>query len=200
MAQYSSTGYPRQGQSNLPTPNTHCEVLYRQTFNTLGAITTAGLTQDNRVGNDQKKTNVELNSSTNKGILAGSVVAVVGSAQIGPAAGDSTVFDKVVGIAVNDAVGNPFESSSAVASQKVVYMHGSGTVLRTDIYETVQSDGTTVVTYNPGDRLYASQNGLLTNAAGLLTPNVVGSQTVVGIVIEPPSVGVDAMMTLQMRI
>jgi len=197
-----------QGQSNLPSgefgtrsvSNTHCEVLYRQTFNTYGAITTVGLTQDNRVGNAQKANNSELTTSTNKGILAGSVVAVVGSAQIGPAAGDSTNYDKVVGIAVNDAVGNPFESSSAVASQKVVYAHGSGTVLRTDIYETKQADGTATVTYLAGDLLYASQNGLLTNASGLAVSGVIGKQTVVGIVLEAPSPGVDPMMALQMRI
>ena len=36
--------------SNLPVQNNHCNVLYRQTFNTYGSITTLGLTQDNRVG------------------------------------------------------------------------------------------------------------------------------------------------------
>ena len=64
--------------SNLPVPNSHCETLYRQTYNTYGAITTVGLTQDNRVGNDQKKNNTRLITNTNKGILAGSVVATVG--------------------------------------------------------------------------------------------------------------------------
>ena len=33
--------------SNLPVPNSHCEVLYRQTFNSYGDIVTTGLTQDN---------------------------------------------------------------------------------------------------------------------------------------------------------
>lgn len=70
--------------SNLPTPNTHMEVLYRQTFNTLGGITAAGLTQNNTVGNAQKQNNTRLNANTNKGILAGSVVAVVGNGLIGP--------------------------------------------------------------------------------------------------------------------
>ena len=46
-----------------PVPDTHVEVLYRQTYNTLGAITTAGLTQDNRVGNNQKVNNTRLNAS-----------------------------------------------------------------------------------------------------------------------------------------
>jgi len=190
-----------QGQSNLPVSNVHCEVLMRQTFNSYGGITTAGLTQDNRVGNVQKVNNSRLNAATNKGILAGSVVAVVGSAQIGPASDmDATTFDKVVGIAVNDAVGNPYESSSAVASQKVVYMHGTGTVLRTDIYETKDyATGGTTLTYTAGDELYASANGLLTNASGMVVTTPAAGNTVVGILLEAPTAA-DPYMTLQMRI
>lgn len=185
--------------ANLPVPNAHCNVLYRQTYNTYGAIVAAGLTQDNRVGNDQKANNTRLNTNTNKGILAGSVVAVAGSGTIGPAAGDSTtVFDKVVGIAVNDAVGNPYESSSAVGSGKVVYAHGSGTVISTDIYETKGTDGTAAVTYTAGDLLYASQNGLLTNTSGLASAPT-ATYTVVGIVLKVPSAA-DPYMTFQMKI
>lgn len=185
--------------SNLPTPNTHCEVLYRQTFNSYGAITTAGLTQDNRVGNVQKVANTRLTETTNKGILAGSVVAVVGSQEIGPCAGDSTTaFDMAVGIAINDAVGNPFESSSAVASQKVVYAHGTGTMISTDIYETFATNGTTAITYAAGDKLYASQNGLLTNSSGLAnTPDAL--MTVVGILLKVPTAS-DPYLTLQLKI
>ena len=185
--------------ANLPVPNAHCNTLYRQTYNTLGDIVAAGLTQDNRVGNDQKVNNTRLTTTTNKGILAGSVVAVAGSGTIGPAAGDSTtVFDKVVGIAVNDAVGNPYESSSAVGSGKVVYAHGSGTVISTDIYETKQTDGTAAVTYAYGDKLYASQNGLLTNTDGLaLTPGAF--MTLIGIVLKVPTAS-DLYMNFQMKI
>ena len=157
------------GSSN-PTPDTHVEVLQRQAFNTIGAITAVGLTQDNRVStgtttawNNQKANNTRLNASTPKGILAGSVVAVAGNGLIGPCAGDSTVFvaDMAVGIAINNAVGNPYESSSGAASGKVVYAHGSGTVLQTDNYETVINAGTTAITYTTGDKLYSSRNGLL---------------------------------------
>jgi hypothetical protein len=183
-----------------PTPDTHAEVLYRQTYNTLGAITAAGLTQDNRVGNVQKVGNARLTSSTPKGILAGSVVAVAGNGLIGPAAGDSTsTFDKVVGIAVNNAVGNPFESSSAVASGKVVYAHGTGTVLRTDIYETVETDGAIPVAYTAGDKVYASQNGLMTNLSGLDSTNALPYATLIGIVLSAPT-ATDTYMTVQLKI
>jgi len=191
------------GQSNLPTPNSHVEVLYRQTFNTLGGIVAADLTQDNRAGGAgaaQKAANTRLDTKTNKGLLAGSVVAVVGNGLIGAAAGDSTHYDSVVGIVVNDAVGNPYESSSAVASQKVVYMHGTGTCLRTDIYETVNAAGGALGTaYAAGQLLYASVNGLLTNSSGLAIAGAVGSQTVVGVILSAPTAA-DPYMSLQMKI
>jgi len=65
--------------SNNPVPDQHMETLYRQTYNTKGDITTAGLTQNNRVGNVQKVGNTRLDTNTNLGLLAGSVVAVVGN-------------------------------------------------------------------------------------------------------------------------
>jgi hypothetical protein len=192
--------------SNLPVPNSHCEFFYRQTFNTYGLITTDGLTQNNRVGNLQKAANTRLTTNTNKGILAGSVVAVVGSNLIGPCAGgDSSSNDMAVGIAVNDAVGNPYESSSAVASQRVVYAHGSGTVFQTDIYETFADDGVTPVVYNAGDLLYSSINGLLTNASGLeaspvgSTLTVFQRYTVIGIVLVKPT-ATAPYMTVQMKL
>jgi len=181
-----------------PTRDTHMDVLYRQTYNTIGQITTDGLTQDNRVGNDQKKNNDRLNANTNKGILAGSVVAVVGEGLIGPCLADSTNADKAVGVAVNDALGNPYTSSSAVASERVVYAHGTGTVFETDVYEVVEADGTGALTYAAGQFVYPSQNGLLTNAAGVAGPWLIG-KTVIGIILRAPS-PTDAYMSVQMRI
>lgn len=188
--------------SNLPVQNSHCEPLYRQTYNTYGNIVVAGLTQDNRVGNDQKKYNSRLNDKTNKGILAGSVVAIAGEQLIGPCVGDSTlVFDKAVGIAVNDAVGNPYESSSAVGSGKVVYMHGTGTVFSTDIYETRDAIGSSPISYTAGDLLYASQNGLLTNLSGLGNGfAALPYSTLIGIVLKAPAPSTDPFMTVQMKI
>jgi len=185
--------------SNLPVPNAHCEVLYRQTFNTLGKVTTAGLTQDNRVGNEQKVHNARLTAKTNKGILAGSVVAVVDEGYIGPCAGDSsTIFDMAVGIAVNDAVGNAYESSSAVGSERVVYAHGTGTVVSTDIYETKTTNGVTDLDYNYGDKLYSSHNGLLTKITGIDNTNLTYS-TLIGICLKSPS-STDPYMNVQLRI
>jgi len=188
---------------NNPVPDRHMEVLYRVTQDTYGKITAAGLTQDNRSGNNQKALNSRLNTATAKGILAGSVVAVAGDNLIGPCAGDYTdsSTDKAVGIAVNDAVGNPFESSSAVGSGKVVYLHGTGSVFRTDIYETLKTDGSTPTAYTAGDKVYASRNGLLINRDGLDNTAQIGNAvTEVGIILESPSSANSYYMTIQMRI
>lgn len=180
-----------------PTPDTHMDVLYRQTYNTIGQITAAGLTQDNRVGNAQKVANTRLTASTPKGILAGSVVAVAGDGLIGPCTDGTASADKAVGIAVNNALGNPYESSSAVASNKVVYAHGTGTVIRTDIYETANPWGVSI-SYTAGQLLYSSRNGLLTNAAGI---DGTGSAnlTLVGILLAKPT-ATDAYMSVQLRV
>jgi hypothetical protein len=183
-----------------PSPDTHVEVLYRQTYNSVGAITAAGLTQNNTVGNAQKANNARwVAAKPPLGILAGSVVAVAGDFSIGPCAGDSSAtFDKAVGIAVNNAVGNPYESSSAVASGKAVYAHGTGTVFNTDIYETKQTDGTANVSYTAGDKLYASRNGLLTNVSGMDNTNLTYS-TLIGICLKAPNPS-DPYMAVQLRI
>ena len=199
--------------SNLPVPNGHMEVLYRQTYNSIGQTTGVDFTQSNTTANAQATANTIANGgrlSTTLGILAGSVVAVVSGQDnvIGPCAGDSTtVSDKAVGIAINDAVGNPFESSSGIASQRVVYCHGSGTVFKTDIYETYQTNGSSVVNYSAGDLLYASQNGLLTNASGMknsaaLSANTAGvtNITPIGILLKAPAGSSDPYMMVQMKI
>ena len=182
-----------------PSPDTHCEVLYRQTYDTRCDITSGGLTQNNRVGNVQKVNNARLNSATPLGILAGSVVAVAGDFLVGPCAGDSsTAFDAAVGIAVNNAVGNPYESSSSVASGKLTFAHGTGTVFNTDIYESKATNGSSNITYTAGDKLYASKNGLLTSVSGLDNTNLTYS-TLIGICLKAPSSS-DPYMAVQLRI
>jgi len=183
-----------------PTPDKALEVLYRQTFNTIGQITAAGLTRDNINFSAQSKANTQLDqTNTPKGILGGSVVAVAGDTLIGPCLGDSsTTFDMAVGIAVNNALGNPYESSSALASNCVVYAHGTGTVIRTSLYETAGSNGSGTITYTAGDRMYASKNGLLTNVSGLDGTNVLTYSTLVGILLcSPDSAG---YITVQLRV
>lgn len=196
--------------SNLPVPNGHMEVLYRQTYNTIGQATATDFTQNNLTNAVRGSTTLNTRLGSTLGLLAGSVAAVdaTGDNLIGPCAGDSTtVYDKAVGIVINDAVGNPFESSSGVASERIVYCHGSGTVFKTDIYETYVYGGSSAITYTAGDKLYASKNGLLTNSSGMQntpasTTNAasLAMMTVVGICLKAPSGSSDPYMMVQLKI
>jgi hypothetical protein len=197
--------------SNLPVANSHIEPIYRQTYNSFGDVDTAlvDLTQVNwTAGYTQQGLNTRLNAKTNKGLLAGSVAAVAGDGQIGPCAGDSTlVYDMAVGIVVNDAAGNPYESSSALGSNKIVYMQGSGTVFKTDIYETMLYNATSsahTITYTAGDKLFASVHGLLTNASGMTNGAAAllgtgAKMTQVGILLQKPT-STDPWMVVQLTI
>lgn len=168
-------------------------ILYRVTLNTLGNLTAAGLTTAN-TGNTG---NTRIGADTPKGILAGSIVAVSaagGSGYVVAANGANTP----VGIALNQAVGYPYESSSGVASGKLPYLHGSGSVFATDMYETTNHLGAAIA-YAAGNKLYSSAYGLLIN----LTPTAEGigapDDTVIGVVLTAPST-TDPFMVVQMRI
>lgn len=175
------------GEGSGIVPDRGMNYLARGTLNTLMNLTDAGLTQDNRVGNNQKTKNTRLSADTPKGLLAGSVVSVGASGTVVASAAADT---DVVGVVVNNAVGYPYESSSGVGSGKCVYLHGASSVFTTDLYETRNAADNADLAYAAGDRLYPSQNGLLTNEAGT---------TVVGIVLIAPSAS-DPFMAVQMRI
>jgi hypothetical protein len=183
------------GVGNNPVPDRGAEILYRVTMNTLGALTTAGLTKDN-FATGQAQANTRLDSATTpRGILAGSVVKVVGNGQIGAATAST---DQIVGIAINNAVGNPFESASGVGSGKVPYIHGSGSVISVDLYET-HDDQVVPVAINyaatAGSLVYSSQNGFLAPAAGF-SGGVVNA-IAVGIILKAPTTS-DPTMVVQL--
>lgn len=175
------------GEASGIVPDRGMNVLSRGNLNTLMNLNEDDLTQDNRVGNAQKTKNTRLSADTPKGLLAGSVVSV-GTSGVAIAATNAD-YD-VLGVVLNNAVGYPFESSSGVASGKCPYLHGASSVFTTDLYETRNAGDSDDLTYAAGDRLYASQNGLLTNESG---------NVVVGICVIVPSSS-DPFMAVQMRI
>ncbi len=89
-----------------------------------------------------------------KGVLSGMVAGVAGSYVAGP--GTQALIP--AGLFLNNAAGNAFENSPGVAAGKVAIVRAMASV-EVDIYET---DG---ITYVIGDKLYCSDNSLLTNAA-----------------------------------
>jgi len=176
------------GEASGIAPDRGLNILYRVTMNTLMNLTEAGLTQDNR-SSAQQLANTRLSADTPKGILAGSIVAV--GATSGTVVAAAATNTDMVGIAINNAVGYPFESSSGVASGKCPYLCGSGTVFATDLYETAAVGGAALAAYTAGMPLYCSPNGLLTS--------VVDAGFVVGILLIAPSAS-DPFMVVQLRI
>jgi len=185
------------GEGSGIAPDRGLNILYRVTMNTLMNLTDAGLTRDNYGANDRSTNNTRMSADTPKGILAGQLVTVgtVSGTVVACTGSDidaSVLVGKPIGVAINNAVGYPYESSSGVGSGKCPYIHGSGTVYTTDLYETFQSDGTTAVTFTPGAIVYCSGNGLLTTTA-----DSVGYM--VGVVLIAPS-ATDPFMAVQLLI
>jgi len=179
------------GEASGIVPDRGLNILYRVTLNTLMNLTEAGLTFDNVNHSTQSQANTRLGADTPKGVLAGAVVMVGTVSGTAVVADGTSAANSMIGVAINNAVGYPFESSSGVGSGKLPYIHGSGTVFTTDLYETVAAN-LGAQTYNPGDKLYASQNGLLTK-------ETMTNTTVIGIVLIAPS-ATDPFMAVQMRI
>lgn len=162
-------------------------ILYRVTLNTLMNLTDDGLTRNNYSGT-QALANTRLSADSPKGILAGQVVKVgTVSGTVVIATGASG--EVPVGFAINNAVGYPFESSSGVGSGKCPYIHGTGTVFSTDLYETTYANGSTPCVFNPGTKLYVSANGMLCTEQ-------LNSQSAVAVVLIAPS-ATDPFMAVQ---
>lgn len=176
------------GEASGIVPDRGLNILNRVTMNTLMNLTDAGLTRDNYGANSQATANTRLSADTPKGILAGQIVKVgTVSGTVVIATGASG--EQAVGFAINNAVGYPFESSSGVASGKCPYIHGTGTVFSTDLYETVDATAANPITFTAGAKCYASQNGMLTTEAST-------SAQVVGVVLIAPS-ATDPFMVIQ---
>jgi len=183
------------GEASGLAPDRGLNILYRVSMNTLMNLTETDLTQANFTnGNAETITNTRLSANTPKGLLAGSVVKCSTTAgAVTKAIGAAS--EGALGIVINNAVGYPFESSSGVASGKCPYLHGSGTVFSTDLYETFLQDGSTALAWAAGDAVCASRNGLLTRYA----VNQTSANEVIGIVLIAPSTS-DPFMVVQMRI
>jgi hypothetical protein len=185
------------GEGSGIVPDRGLNILYRVTMNTLMNLTDAGLTRDNYGANTRSTANTRLSVDTPKGILAGQMVTVGTTAGTVVASTgsnlDATVLvGKPIGVAINNAVGYPYESSSGVASGKCPYLHGTGTVITTDLYETFAVDGTTAISYSGGNLLYCSGNGFFTNVS-----DSVGY--IVGVVLIAPT-STDPFMAIQLYI
>lgn len=121
-------------------------------------------------------TSTTITTDTPRGVLGGTVAALSPGNNYKVVPGSTALMP--VGLFVNDAAGAAFENSPAVASNKVTIIKGQASV-EVDVYETesLNNGGYTV-----GDRLYSSDDGLLTNV-----PTAHPFTTLIGIVTKVPT-------------
>jgi hypothetical protein len=172
-------------------------ILYLGIRNSLNGLEDDAFTISNTTGNAQLAANTTVSDVTKVGCLAGSVAAMKGDAVLGAGAGPT---DAVVGLFVNDLAGNAFESSSAAASEKGVYVHGMGSY-ESLIYETHDVAGSSSILgdYDAGDFLYCSANGLLTVEEGLSGGTAPAGAVVMGIVTKAPTAS-DPVLRFDLRL
>lgn len=160
----------------------------RTTFSSLYTLDKTCFTQDNTALLNANSTFPNLAADVSfapAGVLGGTVAALKTGASytVIPADGEA----KPIGLFVNNAFGNAFDNSPAVASNKIAIAQKMASV-EVDIYEGEFSD------YAIGEPLYASVNGYLTNSDAGLT-----DKTVIGVVNKLPTVS-DPFLGLEMSI
>ena len=177
-------------------------ILYSLIKDTIPVLAADGFTQSNpNVVTTTSAISSTIPTSVKKGVLGGSVAFIRPDQTIPNAIGGAVLVSSAyvartrpVGLFINDALGNAYENTPAVASGKCPFLRGGAVGVK--IYETaVQTTlGSGVVgtglSYNVGDILYASVNGYLTNRwqdsyeAQWITTAATGSGTA-GAAIEP---------------
>ena len=160
-------------------------ILIRTQLNSIPELADVCFTKANYGVN----TNDTLSVETPNGVLGGSVAACSGG-------NDYTVVPcdvalQPVGLFVNDAAGAAFENSPDVASNKVAVIKGMASV-EVDIYETRNAADNADLTYEVGQNLYSSAQGLLTNEEST-------SKVIVGLVTKVPTPSAPSL-GLDMRI
>lgn len=193
------------------------QLFHVVTRNSVGALAADAFTQANPVVyTSANLKSTTLANITKVGVLGGSVAFTrpqVGNNVIGgPAVNAGPAFlanIRPLGIFLNDANGNPYENTPGVASGRGAYVCGSGSTIGVTLYETkvLQATGPgnpgDDLVYAPGNLLYASANGLLTNNVDdsyeALQAASTAAATVIGIVKAAPDANTP-MLVLDLRI
>lgn len=184
----ASSGFLTEGGGLL-------RILYLGIRNSLEELEDAAFTKSNVAGNAQLAANETTADVEKLGVLAGSVCASKGEGVVGAGSGPA---DAVLGLFVNDAAGNAFESTSAAASGKGVYVHGMGTY-EVGVYETADTSGGDIKSaYQYGKAVYCSQNGLLTVVEGLSGGSAPAGAVVMGVITKAPTAS-DPIMRVNLR-
>lgn len=172
---------PGQSSGDHSEGSSALRILYVGHRNSMSAtLTTDGFTQTNPPVVAANKSTT-LSATPKYGILSASVAFArpdAGNGFVGGplAAKPADGMLRPLGLFINDAAGNAFENTPAVSSGQAPYVCSQGT-MGARLYETHVLQGANLASalvYEVGDRLYASQNGYLTNAkstSGLAAPD-----------------------------
>jgi len=203
------------GQASGDYLNTqgYLRILYSLIKDTIPELDADGFTQSNpNVVTTAAAVSTTLPTGVKNGVLGGSVAfirpdaansnTVGGAVLVGAAYVENT---RPIGLFINDALGNSYENTPAVASGKCPFLRGGAVGVQ--IYETAQQTtvggglvGDALTAYAAGQLLYASVNGYLTNRwqdayeTQWITAAATGSG-VAGAAIEPDITRVGAILS-----
>lgn len=206
-----------QSSGDFKETSGRVQLFHVVTRNSVGVLTGDSFTQANPpVATGAAEKSTTLSGITKTGVLGGSIAftrAAAGNNVIGgpvvdtPGTSPSGYHTGIrpLGIFLNDSAGNAYENTPGPASGRGPYVCGSGSCVGVTIYETqylVSGTPGNPLNYQPGDLLYASVNGLITNVSGDAYEGQSGAAatpTVIGVL----KAAVDAttpMLILDMRI
>jgi len=176
-----SIGGQASGDFKLST--SALRILYSLFKDSITSLSPDGFTQNNpNVVTTASAVSTTIPVNVKKGVLGGSVAFVrpdIGENTTGGAVLVSAAYvvnTRPLGLFINDALGNAYENTPGPASGKGPFLRGGSYGLK--LYETQKqttnhySGGTftssggvvgTALVYSPGQRLYASVNGYITN-------------------------------------
>jgi hypothetical protein len=142
-------------------------ILHVGIRNTVGILTDDAFTQTNPpqvTGAGTISQSAGMNTAV-LGVLGGSVAFTrgdIGPNYVGGPTAVGVAGVRPLGVFINNAVGRPYENTPGPASGIGPYVSGMGTY-GNSLYETQNIDSSADLNYTTGDRLFASQNGYLTN-------------------------------------
>jgi len=197
-----------QSSGDFKETSARVQLLHVVTRNSLGLLTPDAFTQANPpVVTTQKSTT--LANIVKPGVLGGTVAFTrpdYGNGYHGgpvKVSGSYNAGQRPLGIFINDAVGNAFENTPGVASGRGPYVCGSGSCVGLAVYETrVQTGGSAgnAITYNAGDLVYASANGLVTNVSADAYETLASSTaTIIGVVKVAPDAN-SSLLVIDLRV
>lgn len=158
-----------QGSGDFREHGGRVHILHVGCRNSVGVLSTDAFTQTNPpVVTTANTVSTTLALVTKTGVLGASVAFTrpdVGNGVIGGPVAPAGVYNAGIcplGIFINDSLGNPYENTPGVASNRGPYLSAQG-CLGVTLWETQNLTTGADLTYAPGDSLYASANGFLTN-------------------------------------